>query len=97
MVELSCVDIATEVSILYLYIALPQEGNLEAALHVMGYLRHNHNTRLIFDPTYPDIVASDFPCHDWMEFYGDVCEAILPEMPEPLIKEVDLRIYVTAA
>jgi hypothetical protein len=26
-----------------------------------------------------------------MEFYGDVCEAIPPDMPEPLSKEVDIR------
>ncbi len=64
---------------------------MEAALHIMGYLRLKHNTRLIFNSTCPDIVASDFPCHDWMEFYGDVREAIPPDMPDPLHKEVDLR------
>jgi hypothetical protein len=91
MVELGRVDIATEVSMLSSYFALPHEGHLEAALHVMGYLRLKHNSRLIFDPTYPDIVASDFPRHNWTEFYGDVREAIPPKMPEPLGKEVDLR------
>ena len=91
MVELGHVDITTEVSMLSLYLAFPCEGHLEAALHIMGYLRLKHNTRLIFDPIYPDIVASKFPHHDWMEFYGDVHEAIPPDMPEPLGKEVDIR------
>jgi hypothetical protein len=91
MVELGRVDIATEVSMLSSYLALPREGHLEAALHVMGYLRLKHNTRLIFDPTYPDIVASDFPHHDWTEFYGDVCKAVPPDMLEPLTKKVDFR------
>jgi hypothetical protein len=38
MVELGSVDIATEVSMLSSYLALPREGHLEAALHMMGYL-----------------------------------------------------------
>ncbi len=57
----------------------------------MGYLKQKHNSRLIFDPTYPLIDESDFPEHDWTEFYGNVSEAILHDMPEPLGKEVDIR------
>jgi hypothetical protein len=38
MVELGCIDIATEVSMLSSYLACPCEGHLENALHVMGYL-----------------------------------------------------------
>ncbi len=38
MVELGCIDIATEVSMLSSYLACPHEGHLENALHVMGYL-----------------------------------------------------------
>ncbi len=38
MVELGCIDIATEVSMLFSYLACPREGYLENALHVMGYL-----------------------------------------------------------
>jgi len=91
MVELGRVDIATEVSMLSSYLALPREGHLEAALHVMGYLRLKHNTRLIFDPTYPVIVDSDFPRYDWTEFYGDIQEDLPPDMPEPLGKDVDIR------
>jgi hypothetical protein len=37
MVELGCIDIATEVSMLSSYLASPREGHLENALHVMGY------------------------------------------------------------
>ena len=46
------------------------------ATHVMGYLKLKHNTRLIFDPTYPKIDQTMFPAQNWMEFYGDVKEAI---------------------
>jgi hypothetical protein len=91
MVEIGRVDIAVEVSMLSSYLTLPREGHLEAALHIMGYLKQKHNSRLIFDPTYPLIDESDFPEHDWTEFYGDVSEAIPHDMPEPLGKEVDIR------
>jgi len=60
----------------------------------MGYLRLKHNSRLIFDPTYPDIDHSAFPEYDWTEFYGDVVEAIPPDMPPPLGKDIDLRMMV---
>jgi hypothetical protein len=94
MVELGRVDIATEVSMLSSYLAYPREGHLEAAIHLMGYLRLKHNTRLVFDPTYPDINLDSFPTYDWTEFYGDVTEAIPTDMPTPLGKEVDLRMMV---
>ena len=38
MVELGRVDIAVEVSMLSLYLALPREGHLEAALNIMGLI-----------------------------------------------------------
>jgi hypothetical protein len=56
----------------------------------MGYLKLHHNTRLVFDPTYPSINMNDFPTYDWTEFYGDVKEAIPADMPDPLGKDVDL-------
>jgi hypothetical protein len=44
MVELGCIDIATEVSMLSSYLACPHKGHLENALHVMGYLQLKHNS-----------------------------------------------------
>ena len=90
MVELGRVDIAVEVSLLSSYLAYPQKGHLEAAIHIMWYLQLMHNTRLIFDLTYPKINEDDFPKFDWTEFYGYVTETIPTDMPSPLGKEVDL-------
>jgi hypothetical protein len=67
---------------------------LKAAIHVMGYLRLKHNTRLVFDTTYPDIDLDFFPTFDWTKFYGDVTEAIPINMPKPLGKKVDLQMIV---
>jgi hypothetical protein len=44
MVEIGRIDIATEVSILSSYLAYPREGHLDAALHIMGYLKLKHNS-----------------------------------------------------
>jgi hypothetical protein len=72
MVELGHVNIVTEISLLSSHFAYPREGHL-----VMGYLKQKqkHNSRLIFDPTYPDINVSSFPTYDWIKFYSDVQHA----------------------
>ena len=94
MIEIGRVDIATEVSLLSSHLALPREGHLNAALHIMSYLKCHHNSRIVFDPSYPDIDYDSFPACDWKEFYGDVEEAIPDKVPQPLGREVDLRMYV---
>jgi hypothetical protein len=76
------------------YLACPRQGHLENALHIIGYLRLKHNSRLIFDPTYPDIDQTAFPSFEWTEFYGNVEEAIPPDMPPPLGKDIDLCMMV---
>ena len=74
MVELGRVDIITEVSTLASHMAMPREGHLDALFDVFCYLKRKHNSRLVFDPTYPDIDSSVFIEHDWKHFYGDVVE-----------------------
>jgi hypothetical protein len=76
------------------YLACPREDHLENALHVMGYLQLKHNSQLIFDPAYPDIDQTAFPSFEWTEFHGNVEEAIPPDMPPPLGKDVDLCMMV---
>ena len=50
----------------------------------MGYLKWKHNSRLFFDPTYPDIDFDTFNYGDeWKTFYGDVTEAIPQNAPDP--------------
>ncbi len=61
MVKLSRIDIATEVSLLSSHLAYPCEGHLETALHMISYLHHKNNKRLIFDPAYPKNDMESFP------------------------------------
>ena len=62
---------------------------------MMGYLKWKHNSRLFFDPTYPDIDFDTFDDGaDCKTFYGDVTKAIPPNSPDPRGKAVDLRMWV---
>jgi hypothetical protein len=93
-VELGQIDVAIKISMVFSYLACPCKGHLENALHVMGYLQLKHNSQLIFDPTYPDIDQTAFPTFKGKEFYGNVEDAIPPNMPPPLVKDVDLYMMV---
>ena len=64
MVEMGRIDIACEVSMLSSFLAMPREGHLQQVLHIFSYLKHHHNSRIIMDPSYPDIKVSDFPDYD---------------------------------
>jgi len=94
MVELGCVDIITEISLLASHLAAPREGHLDAALHLFSHLQRRHNTRMVFDPSYPTIDMSKFKVCDWKHFYGDVKEAIPLDASQALGKEIDLRLFV---
>jgi hypothetical protein len=78
MVELGCIDIATEVSLLSSHLAYyPWKGHLDTALHIMSYLSQKHNTQLIFDPTYPKIDMGQFLHYNLTKFYRNVEELSL--------------------
>ena len=61
MVEMGRIDICCEVSILSSCLAMPREGHLQQVLHIFAYLKRHHNSCIIMDPTYPDILTEDFP------------------------------------
>ena len=94
MVELGRVDLITEVSLLASQVAMTREGHLEEVFHIYSYLNCKHNSRKVFDPTYPEIDMSNFKECDWKSFYGDCKEAIPSNAPLPRGKEIDLRLFV---
>jgi hypothetical protein len=61
---------------------------------VFAYLGLHHNTRVVFDPTYPAVDMGTFIKTDWKYMYGDVKEMIPSDAPIPRGKEVDLRLFV---
>ena len=76
------------------HLEFPREGNLEAVFHVLLYIQAKNNSRLALDPTYPEIDHKIFKKHKWVEFYGDIKEAIPTDMLELRGKSVDLRMHI---
>ena len=35
------------------HMALPREGHLTQLFHMFAYLKKKHNSRMVFDPSYP--------------------------------------------
>ena len=96
MVEMGRIDIACEVSMMSSYVAMPREGHLQQLFHMFVYLKGHHNSRIVFDPTYPVIDESQFVRRDWSDFYGNVKEEIPENVPKPHGKEMLIRAYVDA-
>ena len=46
MCEIGRIDIAMEVSLLLSHLAYQHKGHLDADLHIIGYLKFKHNSRL---------------------------------------------------
>jgi hypothetical protein len=73
---------------------MPIEGHLYAVFHVFAYLALHHNSRVVFDPTYPSVDMGAFIKTDWKSMYGDVKEMIPHDAPDPREKEIELRLFV---
>ena len=83
VMEIGQIDINTKVSLLSLHAAMSKQGHLEAASHIMDYLKLRHNSRLALDPSYTNINHSIFQACDWTNFYEGAVEAISPNAPQP--------------
>jgi hypothetical protein len=94
IVEMGRVDITVEVSMMSSYVAMPREGHLQQLFHIFAFLKGEHNARMVFDPSYPDVDFEVFPKRDWSKFYGDVEEEKPPDAPEALGREFLMRAYV---
>jgi hypothetical protein len=73
---------------------MPHEGHLEDVFRVFPYLSLHHNTRVVFDPTYPTFDIGIFIKIDWKSMYGNVKKMIPFYAPVRRGKEVDLRLFV---
>jgi hypothetical protein len=93
-VELVCIGIITEVSMLSTHLCLRREGHLEAVFHVFAYLGLHHNARVVFDPTYPFVDMGTFIKTDWKSMHGDMKEMITSDPHVSHGKEVGLRLFV---
>ena len=86
IVELGRVDVCLEVSMMSSHIALPREGHLRAFLQIFVYLKKHHNTKMVYDPSQPEIDNAAFDRKDWTssEFgHLQAIEELPPKTPEP--------------
>ena len=98
MVELGRVDICLEVSLLSSHLALPRVGHLEEVYHIFAYLKRNHNTEMVFDPSDTVIDETKFPRGDWSSTeFGDLEEELPLNMPKPRGLGFTMSAYVDAA
>ena len=79
MIKVGRIDIISEVSLLSSQIALPRERHLDASVHV----GHMYNSRLVYDPSYPEIKHSVIKKCDWSEFCRDPKEGMPMNTAEP--------------
>ena len=66
---------------------------MEAAVHVMAHVCKKYHSRLVYDPSYPEMDHSVFKECYWSEFYRDAKEAIPVNAPEPHGKEVEILLF----
>ena len=96
LVELGRIDITCEVSMMSSHTAMPREGHLDHVLYIFSYLKQHHNSRLVLDPTYPEIDMTAFKRQNWKQFYGDVMELMPKNAPRAIGKEFIIRAFVDA-
>ena len=58
------------------------------------FIRKKYNYRMEFDPSYPSTNMCEFKECKWKDFFGKLKEAIYPNTPEEMVKEVDLLGYI---
>ena len=85
-----------KVLLLLPHVALPREGHLEAAMHVMVHVDQRYNSRSVHDYSYTVIDHRVLENYDWSEFYNDTKETVHANTPEPQGKEVDITMFVNS-
>jgi hypothetical protein len=79
--KLGRMDILTEVSMLLSHNAMPRQGHLDAAMDVFSYLKSYQSSAIVFTNAVPNINERRFKLVDWSNIYGNVEEALPPNMP----------------
>jgi hypothetical protein len=94
-VELGRIDIATEVSVMSSYTAMPREGHLEGLFHIFAYLSCHNRSKIVMDDEHVIVPPEETP--DFAEFYPFAEDVIPEQMPEARGKEVQITMFVDAS
>jgi hypothetical protein len=99
IVTIGRLDVCHATSSLARFTACPRQGHLEWAKQVFGYLKKRPNRRIVVnsrDPTFLNCEA-DFEkdyVSELQEAYPDACEEVGTNVPEPLIDELAITVFV---
>ena len=75
--------------------AMPREGHLEQIFHILAYLRIQHNSSMVFDPTDPDIDDSQFVRDNWLDSaYSKFKEELPTNAPQPKGIDFTVRAFI---
>ena len=96
-VEIVRVDILLEVVLLLQNVALPREGHLEQALHVLGYLKEHKKLRLMFDCGMPTVDERLFKMYDGIDLYRHATDPVPGNMYEARGLYVSISMFVDAS
>ena len=99
IVDLGCINICLEVSMMPSHLALPREGHLKEVLHMFAHLKKYHNSELVFDPSDSLIEEGLFDRQDWTNSeFGHVAgeKELTGNAPPPRGKEFLVRAKVDA-
>ena len=90
-------DICFAVSSLSRFSSNPREGHLHRAIKIFGYLKKYTKKGFIIDPRSP-VTNLNFERvePDFGNQYSDFVEEVDPSLPMPLMKELDITIFVDA-
>jgi hypothetical protein len=75
---------------------MARQGHLYAAMDVFFYLKSHQSAAIVFKDAIPDIDEQRFKRVDWSDIYGNVEEALPPNMPTPLGFPVHMYCFVNA-
>ena len=79
------------------HLALPREGHLEKALHVLGYLKEHKKLRLMFDCGMPTVDERLFKLYDWIYYYRHAMDPVPENMPEARVLSVSISMFADAS
>ena len=100
-ITLGRVDIVYATTMLARYNNGPREGHLDAMKKLFGYLKGHLKGKIVYDTRELDTSKATFLEIDklnWVRMYGENLEEELPpDMPEPLMREIQITIYFDAS
>lgn len=78
VVELGCIDITCEISLMTSCMVLLRADHLSQLYHCFAHLQDTYNTELVFDPAETEIDEASFVVKDWKDTVYGMC---FEEMP----------------